>query len=931
MNTRLILTHLQSSTCDLKPIGSIEIPSSELVNESGALEFPPFLAIDIEDSHPSDEDICHFLKTLATYTRDHKHIAPHVINRIIEILKRLQHRISKSNDSRDESLFIFPCLGRVTDLSRFETWTLHVLLSTQNTRLSAAVLNLFREDIPGSSRKDIMNALISGFIPSLLSALGEESLLSLPPSDPLHEALFAFLAQLIGTLKWSSWSTVATPSEELASPLLDHLLVTIRPLLILHLKSPTFISQSINHRFWCHHLFEDYVFNDKVPPNLQRLAVVHVLRQCANLRQVQNELGALLTGLMQEVWEERMKEGLVEDAVLPLFVSTPLRTNMTPLEMVPLLDSASAFLASTPNLSDADAVSVTLFLTSFDNMILVKSKKEKDVLSSAFVDSLSSCPPFATSVAKLMLLSMTCSHLEIGEERRLFWTSYIFRKKGNVKSVVSSGLFTHLAAVLQTLQSDWSDDDIDTIHCFFADVIEIVLDVNAPHRASLFSNSKIQKFRHTQQTVVNNVLVPLRQSLVHCARTNHLIVPNFDLLSCPDINHPDTIPFFEGVWDEVRREAIGLVCGDDRAAAPVFLTMNLFSHLSMEETQSGLSSLSSYLSTTPSPPLPVASCICVFLDTITTAFSLSLSEQENARHYRFAPWKDSLLQLWIRSNPTFANCFAQTIPTFFITSDIEIESSVRVMIKFVLDFSENLSEIATSLVDAGFISNLALVLMKPDSQTNSQYSFLDANVQCFLKVVSACLNNIPSSVNVSKNTQVRDSESRARTLMNVLDPSQPFLASLLAPLSLSRCVSSSIIHLNELLEGVGKAEWDCPILTRSLAKCGFHVATMRLCDLTEENKHQVLMLSLFGHDKPDSRLLSFERFFFNTPKPTSSSNRTVTTLRKRMMGRNVEGLEDLSEKNLLCPDLSSPDDEVTKRAKQFIINTGFNGWRIRLR
>ncbi|KAK2963401.1 hypothetical protein BLNAU_1442 [Blattamonas nauphoetae] len=880
MNIRLISTPLQSSTCDLKPIGSIEILLPEPVEEPETQEFPPFLAIDIEDSRPSDEDIRHFLRTLATYTRDHTHIAPHIIDRIDEILKRLQRRISKSNDSQDESVFIFPRLGRVTDLSRFETWTLHILLSTHNTRLSAAVLDVFREDISGSSRKGIMNTLMAGFIPSLISALGEESLFSLHPSDPLHEALFAFLAQLIDTLKWSSHSTVATPSEELASPLLDHLLVPIRRLIILHLKSPTSISHSMNYSFWYTRLFENRMKNHKIPPNYQKLAIIHVLRQCANLRQGQNELGAFLTGLMQEVWEERRKEGLVEDTIIPQFMSTPLRNSMTPLEMAPLLNSASAFLASTPHLSDADAVPVTLFLMSFDNMILVKSKKEKDVLSSAFVDSLSSCPPFATSVATLMLLSLTCSQSKLGEERRSFWTSYIFRKKGNVKSVVDSGFFTHLAAALQTLQSDWSDDTIHNIHYFLTEVIKLNLDMIAQWRLPLSTHSTIQTFQHTQQTVVNSVLVPLRQSLVHCVRTNDWIVRHFDLLSNPDINHKDTIPFFEGVWDEVRREAIGLVCGDDRAAVPVFLTMNLFSHLSMEETQSGLSSLSSYLSTTPSPPHPVASCICFFLDTIENA----IYDSHMFHHHQ------------------------HTNLEFFA-----------------------IYEIVSSLVDAGFVSNLALVLTKTDNPTSNPYSFAEDTSRFFLKVVRACLNCVPSLDDVHINYQLWAHESRACTLIEkVLVPSQRFLASVLAPLSLSRSVFSSILNLKELLEGVGTVEWDCPILTGSLAKCGFHVAAMRLCDLAERNEHQVWPLSLFGHEKPESELLSFERFSFYTHKHASSSNRTVTTLRKRMMERNEEGLEDLSEKNLLCPDLSGPDDKVTQRAKQFIINTGFNGWRIRL-
>ncbi|KAK2946866.1 hypothetical protein BLNAU_18165 [Blattamonas nauphoetae] len=927
MNTRLITTPLQSSECNLEQIHDDKTVSSDSVEEPESLEYPPFLAIDIEDSRTSDEEIRNFLRSLATYTQDTKNIASHVFNRVIEILNKLQLRISKSNRSRDESIFIFPSLDQVADVPHFEAWTLHLLLSARNTRLSAAVLDVFREDIPGSSRKDIAIALLSGFIPSLLSAMGGESLLMLPLSDPLHNALFAFLAQLIDTLKQFPPSTVATSSEELASQIHDHLLVPIRPLLIRHLKSPTSISHDRNNSFWWTRLFENSRKNGQIPPYYQNFAVLHVLRQCANLRQNWNEFSAFLTRLMKEVWEERRKEGLVDDAVLPLFMSTPLRNNMTPHEMITLLDSASAFLASTPRLSDADAVSVTLFLTSFDNMIFVKSKKGKDAFSSAFVSSLSSCPPFTTSVATLMLHSMTCSQSGLPKERRAFWTSCIFRKKGNVKSIVNSGFFTTIAAVLPTLQSDWSDDTIHSIHVLFTEIVQLIFETIAPWRFTLHSNSKIQEFQHIQKKHVNNVLVPLRQSLVHCARTNNWIVHHLDLLSSPDLNHPDTIPFLEGVWEEVRQEAIGLVCGDDRADAPVFLTMNLFSCLSMEETQSRLSSLSAYISTTPSPPLPVASIIRHLLHTIATASSLSLSEQRNRTIYYFGTRKDFLLQDWIRSHPNFASCFAQTMPTLFITTNNEIRYYVQFVIELVLESSNHLSEIVMSLTDADFVSNMAQVLMETRTQANNDFT-LEDNSRCFLKVLITCLHYIPSSVPAYHSGQLRENERRARLLVEkVLVPSQPFLAFLLAPLSLSRCVFSSILFLKELFEAVGKAEWVCPVLTETLAKCGFHVAAMRLCDLAEKNEHQVWLLSLFGHENPNSKSLDYERRLSYTRKP-SSSKRTALTLRERMKGRNEEGLEDLIEKNLFGPDLSRPNNSIPQQAKQCIINTGFNGWRI---
>ncbi|KAK2953894.1 hypothetical protein BLNAU_11154 [Blattamonas nauphoetae] len=898
MNARLITNPLQSLECNLEQIHEDKTVSSDSVEEPESLEYPTFLAIDIEESRTSDEEIRNFLRSLATYTQDTKHIAPHVFNRVIEILKKLQLRIFKSNRSRADSTFIFPSLDQVADIPRFEAWTLHLLLSAQNTRLSAAVLDVFRDDIPGSSRKDIAIALLSGFIPSLLSAMGGESLLMLPLSDPLHNALFAFLAQLIDTLKQFPPSTVATSSEELASQIHDHLLVPIRPLLIRHLKSPTPTSNNRNYNIWWSRLFENSRKKDQIPPYYQDFAFLHVLRQCANLRQSWNDFSAFLTGLMKEVWEERRKEGLVDDAVLPPFMSTPLRNNMTPHEMITLLDSASAFLASTPRLSDADAVSVTLFLTSFDNMIFVKSKKGKDAFSSAFVSSLSSCPPFAMSVATLMLLSLTCSQFGLREERIAFWTFCIFRKRGNVKSVVNSEFFTTLAEALQKLQSDWSDDTIHSIHVFFADVVQLILEAIAPWRFTLHSNSKIQEFQHIQKKHVNNVLVPLRQSLVHCARTNNWIVHHFELLSCPDLNHPDTLPFFEGVWEEVRQEAIGLVCGDDRAAAPVFLTMNLFSHMSMEDTQSGMSSLSSYLSATPSPPPPVTSIIRLFLSTIATASSLSLSEQMN-RMISLGVRKDYLLQDWIRSHRNFASCFAQTIPTLFITTNREICYDVQLMVEAVLESSKHFSEIVMSLTEAGFVSNMAQVLMETRTQANNDSPLRDDNTQCFLTVLSACLNCIPSSVPAYHSDKLRGNKRRARLL----------------------------VEKKVLFEAVGKAEWLCPVLTETLAKCGFHVAAMRLCDLAEKNEHQVWLLSLFGHENPNSKLLDYERRFYYTRKP-SSSKRTALTLRERMKGQNEEGLEDLIEKNLFGPDLSRPNNSIPRQAKQCIINTGFNGWRI---
>ncbi|KAK2948415.1 hypothetical protein BLNAU_16670 [Blattamonas nauphoetae] len=279
------------------------------------------------------------------------------------------------------------------------------------------------------------------------------------------------------------------------------------------------------------------------------------------MRQGQNKLAPFLRELMKKVWEERRKEGLVEDVPIPLFISTPLRNGMTPPEMVPLLDSASALLASAHPLSHSDAVAVTLFLTSLDNYISFKTKKGRNAFNSAFFKSLSSCPPFATSFATLMLLSLTCSHLELREERRSFWTDYVFSERANVQPVSNSGFFTVLAETFQTLRTGWSDDNIHSIHCFFTDIIKLIVERISPWKSTLETASDVEQFRYTQHITVNNVFVPLRPSLLHCARTNAGIAPHLDFLSWQDVNHPETVPFFEGMWEEVRQEQGVPFCG----------------------------------------------------------------------------------------------------------------------------------------------------------------------------------------------------------------------------------------------------------------------------------------------------------------------------------------------------------------------------------
>ncbi|KAK2956559.1 hypothetical protein BLNAU_8399 [Blattamonas nauphoetae] len=841
MDTQLISTPLQTSECDLERIHNDETVSSDAAEEPESLEFPAFLAIDIGDSRTSDDDIRTFLKSLTTYMQHAKHLAPHIFDRITTILEQLQRRISLSTDSRIKSLFIFPCLDRVIDHPCFETWPWHVLLSARNSRLSIAVLGILRVELRYISPNSMMNTLLSGFIPSLLSALGEESLLSLSLSDPLHSAIFAFLNEQMNTVRWFSLITIYSSSEELTSQLLHHLLVPLRSLLIRDLKSLEPFSTRMYHAFW-----------KKNPINLigrQRLAIVQrndqiyallvVIRYCAVLRQGQNEFVAFMMGLMQEVWEERRREGLVLDEPVPLFVSTPLRTNMTPPEMVPLLDSASAFLASTDPLSDSHAITVTLFLISFDNITFIQTEQGRDVFSSSFVASLSYCPPFARSVATLILLSLTCSHLDIRKEHKKFWLDCIFSQQENVMSAANCGLFANLVGAAQTLQTGWSDENILEVHSFFTDIVELSVKMIAPCGSTLETDLDIEQSQQTQQIIANNVLVPLRQSLVHCARTNTRIAPHFRFLSCQDINHPSMVRFFSGVWEEVRREAIEIVCGEDEAEAPVFLTMDLFSRLSMEETELGLSSLSSYLSTTPSPPPPVASSIHLFLLTIATVSSLPLSEQRKIRAR--SPWAriDSQLQVWIRSHRSFAKCFAEFVPTLLLTSryDDDVQSHLEWILESVMVSSSNSSEIILSLTDAGLFSNMALVL-RTKIHSNSRFAISSDNIRCFLDIMKACLSIVPTSFSVPVEDQRRESEHRAHILVEkVLIASQPFLMSLLPYL-----------------------------IVEDDRTCG--MALSHTVGITRE------MCS-------------------------ASSKLALPTLRERMKGRNEEGQEDLIEKILL--------------------------------
>ncbi|KAK2956551.1 hypothetical protein BLNAU_8391 [Blattamonas nauphoetae] len=705
------------------------------------------------------------------------------------------------------------------------------------------------------------------------------------------------------------------------------MLVPLRPFLIRHLKYSTSFSDSERHRAVPFSRYDSHWPKKQLSPNKQYFPFLTFFRQFASLQHGQNEFVAFLAELMQEVWEERRREGLVLDGPDPLFVSTPLRTNMTPPEMVPLLDSASAILASTRPLSDFDAVTVTLFLTSFENMIFIRTEKGRVEFSSTFADSLSSCPPFARSLATLILLSLTSSPFESWAERREFWLDCIFSQQFNLMSVANHVFFPLLAEEAQTLQTGWSDESILEVHSFFTDIVELSVRMITPCGSTLKTDSDIEHFQKTQQIVVSNVLAPLRQSLVLFARTNTRIVPHFDFLSFQEINHPNIVRFFSGVWEEVRREAIEVVCGEDEAEAPVFLTMDLFSCLSMEETELGLSSLSSYLSTTPSPPQIVIACIHLFLRTITNVSSLSLSEQKKIRARSAWARIDSQLQVWIRSHRSFAFCFSETVPTLLLSRNDDIQVDSRWMVDFILEYSSNPSEIVLSLAEAGLVSNLALVLMNTQSRTNSRDFIKHANSRCFLKIVKASLSVIPTSVHMSFKDQLRENERRARILVEkVLVPSQPFLISLLAPLSLSRGVDEAISDLKELLLAIGTAEWYCPKLTESLARCGFHVATMRLCDLTEKTEFQVCLLALTVNPKYDSGIINRHQSSSKAVN-SASSKLTVPTLRERMKGRNEEGQEDLIEEVMLGRPLTDYFRDIQSRTNRFINNTGFNTFR----
>ncbi|KAK2947287.1 hypothetical protein BLNAU_17763 [Blattamonas nauphoetae] len=710
--------------------------------------------------------------------------------------------------------------------------------------------------------------LEKGFLRSLLSALDEQRLLKTPLSDPLHAAIFSFFVKILRRTKYTNISL-----SRILGPLESHL--------TLHLTHPTvaiFPDQASEDE-------EDMngEWNGEVPPILLFLEGILEV-DGKNTTTVQ-----FVKGLVMSALEARRKEGVVVEGVsVPLLLSTQLHPDLEADELTPILDAASSFIVSHHSLSTADAADILIFLTIlealfFRNSPFGVSDDKPDApppIQRALTMSMSD--DFRHSLARLLVLSILSANPYVamtGRNLVFRWTQVWDQK--SLSSLLESGTVKTLAHVYSELcpshlKNEVAKDDLIT-HVFMQTLDGLGAQLNEMDE----TNENTSKL---EQLVVDEILLPTRKSLVAFARRESTLMEwTFELDQ--NSNMPHLIESLKEVWEEVRREAVGIVENEYSSTVPSFLTLDLFSELSFESIASALSSLSSFITANPSPADPIASCAVLFLHKLKIDLGTYITVS------------------------SFPATVARTLPPLFATENEKLlgfaEDLLNQAIDGIgLDHPEWMAEngLFVNLMDV-FRMKMAAESHPHEEECRKIETRNEINMMLTSAVVDIIVLSLSHFTSSSRSNPFdpndADTDAIARIVLEkILEPCEGFItSSLRACLNSSRPLKASD-DMIRLVQAACQVESRYSLLSEFVERNGFHLVLMKVFDSAESTFNQVSALFDIDFDQfIPTHIEGLEETQPDVVQITEvqggGDERTKRfSVREMMRGRNEEGYED---------------------------------------
>ncbi|KAK2950538.1 hypothetical protein BLNAU_14532 [Blattamonas nauphoetae] len=508
---------------------------------------------------------------------------------------------------------------------------------------------------------------------------------------------------------------------------------------------------------------------------------------------------------------------------------------------------------------------------------------------------------FVSSLSKLIILAGASPLIDVHSASDNLVVRLLLNDIDHLIFLMECGLITTLVDTSRHLNFIHSENEA-RYHSFIVSIVgRLMHSIPTQIRNTQKRISVPQPLNNLRNLLIASVLVPARPSLVYQARTTCGELLHLRHLSTPS-THPETTTFFEGVWDEVRKEAIDLVCGDDSSVPPEFLTMRLFQALPTKEASSALTSLSSYLRTTPSPPQPVLSSIHLLLSTFS-----------NKPHYMFDPISVKMIDcghpFWIVPDQQFFRCLTNVLPSLLMSANqIIIDDTMRVLQRFISD-TNHIDR--PDLAEADLFVNLTVPLDKLRSQCRStDDKTLDQPIIVIRSKILGFLHSFmtyeqpvlgPTGFNKIKQSSLKVDQLREKILI----PCQPFIASEMRvfPSDTDEIWNKLVVNV---VWALLLAESTVPELSTYLESNGVYLALIRQSEREQSTPDLAKLVSSVEYNL------------------TRNTNRSM---RLSMKGRNEQGYADIVEQLLVLSEEIASDGDAEYSFDCLLQFLGVNKWR----
>ncbi|KAK2957891.1 hypothetical protein BLNAU_7067 [Blattamonas nauphoetae] len=615
-------------------------------------EIPSFFPIEIGLTYPSDAEIERFIVSLTTYIRNGHPLTPSLLDRTCELFSQYEQRILKHPQFSPHKWLLFSRTDLRAAFLTGDDSSWRVLLSTNIPQLRVSVIKVLATEISKIIVLDVFGLVQSDFIPILLTVLDEQTLFSTPLSDPIHPALLTLFHNIFDLYVMDMRNRTTIPFDE---SLFISMINQLRPFLLFYLKHPTFDpfpqKPTLKDNFHLVTAPDGTQSEFAILPIKTHSPIIEIVHKILDLDNSNNSHVSFIQDLMEAVREERRKEGLAKELEpLPLFMTARIASDQRSVDLVPILESCNDFILSHISLSNDNCIDIVVFILLLNHFFSHETNllHRPSLTLPQFL--LSKSPQLVSSLTKLFLLALSSSSEVIRPHCHLLVEPFFVSNNSSIHRFLAESGF--VPTLLQTAREL---DIPNSAHApFFQLTIQLLVRTIVSHLQSLKDSDLQEGTEGSAQFVVDRILVPCREFVVLVARSPSQPIDHLKLPLTP-IRHRQALSFFEGVWKEVREEAIGLVRKEGSAELPSFLTIDLFGQLESDSVQTALLSLSSFLHTHPTPPDPIAASIHLFLSTLTTA---RLLPQPKPRRNQFifdgifSPPEQLEVVKWLSTDPT---------------------------------------------------------------------------------------------------------------------------------------------------------------------------------------------------------------------------------------------------------------------------------------